>query len=116
MIDVEFLRAWVWAFVFTQVVEIPIYAYALRVSLPIAFGASALTHPIVWFGFFHPIFDDVPYWPRVIAAEHFAWLAEAAYLHFGFKIKPARALLWALIANAASVLLGFASRAWLGLP
>lgn len=114
MIDAEFLRAWAWAFLFTQVVEIPIYAIALRVSLPAAFGASALTHPIVWFAFFNPIFDEQPYWPRVVAAELFAWLAEAAYFRFGFK--KDRALLWALVANGASVLLGFASRAWLEWP
>lgn len=105
------MQAWLSAFVFTQLVEIPIYRRGLRCSYLAAFGASALTHPLVWFGFFHP---DLPlsYVTRAIAAELFAWLGEAAFFYRYGK----RALLWSFIANAASVLLGLLSRAWLGVP
>ena len=112
------LVPWLIAFVTTQVVEVPIYMRALlerggRVTgeapvfarwpaaLAVAFAASAITHPIVWF-----------VWPRVISgdyvlmvavAEAFAILAEAAWLRaFGLR----RALLWAGFANAASVVFG----------
>src|SRR5262249_35014609 len=55
------LLEWIYAFLFTQAVEVPIYVFALRGGpetppqralakrVLIAFGASALTHPIVWF-------------------------------------------------------------------
>lgn len=52
-----YVRAWFWAFVFTQAVEVPIYVAVLGLRrrvprgrlLALAFGASALTHPILWF-------------------------------------------------------------------
>ena len=51
---------------------------------------------------------------RVVAAELFAWLAEAAYFHFVWKLP--RALRWSLIANGSSVTLGLLSRACFGVP
>jgi hypothetical protein len=107
------IAAWLRAFVFTQLVEVPIYMRATRASLPVAFGASALTHPIVWFVFFSPRWN-ASYETRFVAAELFAWLAEAAYFRFLWK-KP-RALLWSLCANAASLGLGLLSRHWFGVP
>lgn len=95
----------------------PIYLRALcpprsqAQGLAIAFGASLLTHPFVWFVF--PRLIPHSYWGMAIAAELFAWLVEAAWLRaFGVK----RALLWALVANATSVALGLLSRALFGLP
>lgn len=41
--------AWLLAFLFTQAIEIPIYMRGLRVRVYEALGASAFTHPIVWF-------------------------------------------------------------------
>lgn len=78
-----------------------------------AFGASALTHPIVWFGFFHPVVPG-SYWGKVVAAELFAWLGEAAY--FRLVCKSKRAWLWSLAANAASFSLGLLSRHLFGAP
>jgi len=104
---------WLRAFLFTQLVEVPIYMRGLRCSLPVAFGASALTHPLVWFGFFSPRWQ-APYSLRLVASELFAWLAEAAYFRFAWK--RSRAWFWSLCANAASLALGLASRRLFGGP
>jgi hypothetical protein len=107
------MNAWLLAFLFTQLVEVPIYVRTLNCSIPVAFGASAITHPLVWFGFFSP-WIDADYWSRVIAAELFAWLVEAAY--FTFLFHKRHALRWAFVANSASVSVGFLSRALFGSP
>ncbi|HVK63939.1 MAG TPA: hypothetical protein VM694_05680 [Polyangium sp.] len=120
---------WFWAFVFTQVVEIPIYVYGFRVRVYEAFGASALTHPIVWFviptlweRFYLAVFAPHPslwisqtprYWIMVVIAETFAVTAEAGYFRF---IGKKKTLGWAFAANMASVTLGFASRALFDWP
>lgn len=104
---------WLFAFAFTQVVEVPIYRRALgdrRWATAIAFGASALTHPVVWF-VFPRLFAH--YLTMVVAAEVFAWLVEAAYLRaFGLR----RALWWSFVSNGASFSLGLLSRALFGRP
>jgi hypothetical protein len=107
------LAAWLKAFLFTEMVEVPLYMRALGVSLPVAFGASALTHPIVWFVFFSPRFT-AGYGVRSVAAELFAWLAEGAYFRFGWKCP--RAWRWSFCANAGSLTLGLVSRHYLGVP
>ena len=104
------LIAWLWGFLFTQIVEIPIYAWPLRGRVGVAFTASAITHPIVWFVFPRLI---QPYVPMVLAAELFAVVVETVWLRrFGVR----HALLWSLAANGASVGLGFLSRALFGVP
>jgi hypothetical protein len=107
------IRAWLTAFIFTQLIEVPIYFRALPCSLLAAFGASAITHPIVWFGFFSPTWH-ADYSTRLILAELFAWLAEAAY--FRFFMKKKRALIWSGVANASSLSFGFLSRYLFGTP
>ncbi len=107
------LRAWLTAFLFTEIVEVPIYWRALACSLLAAFGASAITHPIVWFVFFAPWWR-AGYLTRVVAAEIFAWLVEAAY--FRFLWHKRRTLLWSAVANAASLSLGLLSRHLFGVP
>jgi hypothetical protein len=104
------ILAWLEAFAFTQLVEVPVYMRGLGCSPWRAFGASALTHPVVWFLFGHPGLPG-PYWARVAAAEVFACLAEAAYFR---RWGARRALGWSLVANAASLALGLASRALFG--
>jgi len=108
---------WLVAFLFTQAVEVPIYARALgptgrslRRRIALAFGASAITHPFVWF-VFPRIVDG--YWLMVACAEAFAVLAEAAYFAALGMRHPVR---WSLLANAASVTVGFTSRALFGVP
>jgi hypothetical protein len=107
------IGAWLRAFLFTQLVEVPIYMRGAGCSLPVAFGASLLTHPVVWFVFFSPRWN-AGYTTRTVAAELFACLAEAAYLRF--LAKRPRALLWSLGANAASLGLGLLSRSLFGVP
>lgn len=115
--------AWLGAFLFTQVVECPIYARALRdverrrwLRLLVAWGASTITHPIVWF-----LIPELwlqsgragGYWGMVVVAEAFAIAVEALYL-WGFGVR--RAMAWALGANLASVCLGLLSRHLFGWP
>ena len=106
------LTAWLSAFLFTQCVEMPIYARFARSGWAAAFGASALTHPIVWFVI--PSLVPGDYWVMVAVAETFAVLAEAVYLRFGFQVR--RAFAWSLLANIASAGLGFTSRLLFGWP
>jgi hypothetical protein len=106
------LRAWLSAFFFTQCVEVPIYRGLAKAGWLPAFGASALTHPIVWF--IIPSLWRGRYWGMVAVAETFAVVAEALYLGLAFKVK--RPLLWAFVANASSAALGLLSRAAFGWP
>ena len=99
------LERWLSAFLLTQLVEVPIYGYALRGRLLVAFAASAITHPIVWFVI-------QPLWPGrfyqgVLVAEAFAVVVEALVLH---RAGVRRAWAWSLSANAASVLASIATR------
>ncbi|MEZ4298179.1 MAG: hypothetical protein R3B70_24720 [Polyangiaceae bacterium] len=136
------------AFLVTQLVEVPIYERALRErhSAPatrgappdgpptadkahpraraariwIAFGASTITHPIVWFAMpaltvalleaaaRRGILLPHPGWNTIVyglLAEGFAVGVEALYLR-AFRVR--RALLWSVAANACSVVLGTA--------
>jgi hypothetical protein len=107
------LTPWLSAFVFTQCVEIPIYTRLARATLPAAFGASALTHPIVWF-IIPELMQGRGYLAMVLVAETFAVVAEALYLGLAFGVN--RPLCWALLANVTSAGLGLLSRALLGWP
>ena len=112
------LSRWAAAFLFTQVVETPIYAYALRerIKTPLGrvaagFGASAITHPIVWFVIPHLIAH--PYLAAMAVAETFAVVVEALYVRaFGLR----HAFWWSLGANAASVALAMLSRRFFHFP
>ncbi|MBL8612234.1 MAG: hypothetical protein JNL38_33135 [Myxococcales bacterium] len=106
--------AWARAFAFTQAIEIPIYlvlvrgrARALR-----AFGASAITHPILWWVI-------PPLWPSsylayVVFGESFVVVTEAVFL----RVTGHRERWWSLrsplllsfAANAASCGLGILCR------
>lgn len=107
-----YLQAWLLAFIFTQMVEVPIYAVGLRVRIPVAFGASAITHPIVWFVIFR--FVPLPYLWLTVGAEAFAIAVEAAY--FALLFHRRRAWLWSAVANAVSLGTGMLSRWLFGMP
>lgn len=114
------LGPWVLAFAFTQIVEVPIYLRAidrrLVSALLVAFGASAITHPVVWFVFpwaFDRWLPTLGYWSMVTAAEIFALVVEAIWLA-GVGVR--RALVWSLLANGASLGLGLLSRWLVGYP
>lgn len=101
----EALRGWLVAFLLTQAVEVPIYRRLLAAPWWAALAASALTHPLVWFGFFSPALP-MTYVQRVVAAELFAWLAEALWFVLALGRPPRRALLVSLAANGASLTAG----------
>jgi hypothetical protein len=104
--------SWLAAFFFTQLIEVPIYVRGPRVRPAVAFGASLLTHPLLWVAVAHPSAPGT-YLARVVVAELAACLIEALYLHlWGAR----RALLWSLLANAASLMFGLLSRAVFGVP
>jgi len=108
-----YFRAWLVAFVFTEMVEVPIYWAGLRVGLLAAFGATAITHPILWFVIFPHL--GLPYVWLIVVGEAFAVSVEAAYfllLRRGLR----RALLWSFLANAASFATGMLSRMLFGVP
>lgn len=105
----DFALRWLWAFVFTELVETGIYVQALgdrprRERLAIGLAASAITHPIVWY-----VIPDVAasfgiaWWPTVGIAETFAVVVEAGWL-WAFGVR--RAFLWSLAANMTSFSLG----------
>ena len=103
------LDIWAGAFCLTQLVEIPIYLHAAR-SLPaarrwvFAAGASAITHPVVWFGF---PWNLEPWLLLFLAAESFAILTEALW---GRLLHVPRPFRWSLVANLSSVAAGFLAR------
>jgi hypothetical protein len=108
---------WFWAFVATEAMELPVYVWGLRrtgrggiARAAIAFGASLLTHPVVWFGSPHLPFG---YGLRVGMAEAGAVLAEAAWMAAWGAPRP---LALALLANATSLSVGLACRSAFGWP
>ncbi len=104
---------WLFAFAFTQAVEVPVYLRATHGNWRTALLASALTHPVVWFVIPAVVPLAWGYWPMVAVAEAFAVGAETAWLHArGVE----RALLWAFVANAASATAGLLLRLSFGVP
>lgn len=120
---------WLVAFVFTQLVEVPLYRWLARLRLDEAFTASALTHPVVWW-IVPRLYDEaylawiVPHpslWltetPRyvvlVVLCEAYAVGVEALYL----RARGVKAPLWtAFVVNLTSVSLGLGSRFLFGVP
>ena len=106
------LWEWFLAFFFTQLFEMPIYWRASR-SLRVAFFASAITHPIVWFVFPLLMRVGVAYEPMIVLAEAFAIAVESWWLRWNGVKRP---FLWSLAANLFSVTCGFAMRELVGFP
>ncbi len=98
------IALWLKAFLFTQLVEVPVYRRTLGVSTFQAFGASMITHPIVWFVLTLPAWG-VPWLTRVVVAELFAWLMEATYFKWIVGSKG-NVFAYTLLANALSCGLG----------
>ena len=107
------LLLWARAFLFTQVVEVPIYLRGTDGRWGTSLLASTFTHPVVWFLIPGWVPDAWGYWGMVAVAELFAVGAEAAWLYWrGVR----RALLWSLLANGASSLFGLLLRGCFGAP
>ena len=105
--------SWLWAFLFTQAIEVPIYARILSGSWPrrlaLAFGASAVTHPLIYLVL--PELWPGSYLGYVALAEAIAVAGEAIWLSsFGVK----QSVAWALLANGLSAGLGLGVRHYLG--
>ena len=113
------LIRWLCRFALTQAVELPIYG-ATRRSMPltrrlaIGFGATAATHPWVWFILPEALQTPLGWWGYVVVAELFAWAAEALFLT-ACGVSPRTAVLAILCANAASFAAGLTLTA-LGVP
>jgi hypothetical protein len=111
----DYFRAWLVAFVFTQLVEIPIYVTALQVSVVAAFGASAITHPLLCFVYLpHAHLLHVTYAWQLVVGETIVYLVETAY--FAVLFRRRRAWLWSAVANVASFATGMLSRQLFGMP
>jgi hypothetical protein len=117
------IAAWLSAFLFTQAVEVPLYVSWMRreegplrarplwAQALLAWGASAITHPFVWFVF--PELPHAEHWQMVLPAEIFAVTVEAIYFHaLGLR----RTLAWSLVANGASLGIGLVCRSIFGWP
>jgi hypothetical protein len=109
---VAYFHAWLAAFLFTEMVEVPIYWSGLRVGVLPAFGASAITHPLLWFVFFPSA--PLPYVWKIVVGEALVLVIEAGYFALAFHRK--RAFLWSVIANGASFGIGMLSRWLFGFP
>lgn len=99
------LGSWVFAFTLTQAVEIPIWMRAHKKPLRVvkALGASAITHPLLWW-IFMPMWHG-SYWSSIVVGEALVIAIEAAYARaLGVK----RPLAWSFVANVASTAVGFA--------
>ena len=116
---------WLFAFGLTQLVEAPVYYRGLqrlgpkrpRVELALlALLPSALTHPMLWFALFPPLYQAMGYWPSVVVSELIVWLVEAAVVLGLTRCAPVKALAWAFGANLASVCIGFATSELFGWP
>ncbi|MBK8255304.1 MAG: hypothetical protein IPK82_21930 [Polyangiaceae bacterium] len=129
------LRSWFAAFVFTQVIEIPVYTLAIRhavktghatgprtirMQIAAAFGASAITHPAVWYlipllpsSFNNPYHSWLEY---LVRAELFAFVVEAVYFSMLDTFSLRRAFFWSFVANALSAGIGQLSRAYFHWP
>ena len=104
---------WLVAFALTLAIEVPVAAYLLRRAEPdrirlvvLIVFANLATHPIVWYVLTQPFL--VGTWEYVFVAEGWAVAAEAVFYAFTFHgLRPRRAIGVAVVANAASFLVGW---------
>jgi len=95
-------RSWLVAFLVTQAVEVPIWQWALRPRplqqrLAIGFGASLITHPLLWICW--PLGFSGSYWVATAFGETGVVIVEAIYIHLWSVRSP---VVWSLLANGAS--------------
>ncbi len=125
-----YVLEWLRAFALTQVIELAVYALILPASRPrrerlaIGFGASAITHPLVWFvipalmQLIRPcvapdLEPRVYWWVTVAVSEAFAFGAEAGWMR-AFGLSWPRAALASGLANGASFTVGLVCYKLLG--
>lgn len=105
--------AWLVAYVFTQVIEVPLYLRITGGRWATSLLASTLTHPVVWFVFPAVCPLSWGYWGMVAAAEAFAVLGETAWLRVNGVTASFK---WAFVVNAASAVGGLLLRETFGVP
>jgi hypothetical protein len=129
MLDPRGIEHFMVAFAFTQLVEVPLFVRLARVRPAAAFGASLLTHPIVWFAIpllwtwlytgavargllapLEPLAYNAGYGSL---AETFAVVVEGAYLR---RLGVRRPFLVALAVNATSAAIGTVTHLLTGWP
>ena len=116
MMTMKYFQAWFMAFALTQIVEVPLYRYAAPVRWWQGFSLSLVTHPCVWYVIPPICYGNGMSYERIITiAELFAWLTEAAMLRM-YGLRWRRALIIALLVNAASVVVGMTTRELFGWP
>ncbi len=106
------VHAWLVAFLLTVAVEVPIAVRMLRGRDPggwrlavLVVFANLATHPAVWFVF--PQLFLIGTLSFTVAAELWAVAAEAVFYATAFRgVSPLRALGTAVVANAASFVVG----------
>jgi hypothetical protein len=109
---VRLTRTWLFAFVLTCLLELPIVLLATRGAeaklariVGVALLGQLLTHPLVWFAF--PALTLLTEESRFWSSELFAWLAEAAlYAALLRGISTWRAIGVSGVANATSLAAG----------
>lgn len=108
---------WPIAFVLTQILEMPVYLLGFRdtdlgwpLRIGVAFGASALTHPFVWFVFYPLLLGPLGYNGFFVVTEGTVVVVEGFYLR-AFGIPGAFRL--AFLANAFSAFTGLLIAPWL---
>lgn len=108
--------AWLQAFCLTQMVEMGVYVRfsdrPWRERIAIAFAATAITHPVLWWVIVPEIYyAEVPlsanarYWIAVAVGETLVVSVEAIWLWL-FGVRAHHAIAWSFGANASSYLLG----------
>ncbi len=133
MEPLQWIARWSIAFALTQLVETPLYVYAqsvrtkttaellpspdavrpLRERIALAFIASAMTHPLLWFVFWPLASSAFSYSTTVFLGEALVMFIEGSlFVVFGLP----RPYVWAILVNTASVIVGLVVRELFGFP
>ena len=105
------LLAWLVAFAFTEIVEVPIYRRMLRSSFLEAFGASAVTHPLLWWVWVPWMRARFGYVVYAATGEALVVLVEALWFWLLFGRPRGRSFAASVVANGASYVLGLVAYA-----
>ena len=124
---------WLFAFGLTQLIEGPVYYRGLDLEGPsrprveralLALLPSALTHPLLWFALFPPVYQALfhslgspwGYWSAVVVCELIVVVFEALVFTALTRCRPIKGFGWAFGANLASVSIGLITTELFGWP